>query len=419
MGLFSNFFKRKPLLTDSYNGDLLKYFGGLYPRYYDQSQEAYINKGYEENIDIFSVISKIVKTSTAIPWILERKSGEGWEEIEDSTLHDLLENPNPLKQYTWEDIQEMYLVYLLVTGNSYMIGEELSGRYQSLDVLPSQNITIESTDNFFLPDPYYCFNFGTNKEKYDNKELQHIRFFNPGFNNVQDSLLGLSMIQVAAKAVKVGNDRWDADTVLLENRGAIGLITDKSNRPMSQEEAEMVQSSYQQRAGGTHNFGKTLVVNKDLNFIKLAMSSQDLQLIEKGVVTLRSVCNVFGLDSSLFNDPANKTFNNRLEAEKALYTNVVIPLSNKVAQAHTNYLVKNHFPGQPVRMRQDFTKVEALQKDKQAEAQKDKTEMEGINIVLNMPISPEGKKELLKEKYNFTDDQVNLIVSNNGTNETN
>ena len=90
-----------------------------------------------------------------------------------------------------------------------------------------------------------------------------------------------------------------------------------------------------------------------------------------------------------------------------------------MAQAHTNYLVKNHFPGQPVRMRQDFTKVEALQKDKQAEAQKDKTEMEGINIVLNMPISPEGKKELLKEKYNFTDDQVNLIVSNNGTNETN
>ena len=39
--------------------------------------------------------------------------------------------------------------------------------------------------------------------------------------------------------------------------------------------------------------------------------------------------------------------------------------------------------------------------------------MEGINIILNMPISNEGKKELLISKYNFTEDQVNIIVQDN------
>ena len=62
----------------------------------------------------------------------------------------------------------------------------------------------------------------------------------------------------------------------------------------------------------------------------MAMSSTDLQLVEKGVINLRAICNVFGLDSSLFNDPANKTFNNRKEAEKALYTNAIIPIVTNI-----------------------------------------------------------------------------------------
>ena len=414
MGLLSNLFNRQPTINqEPYNWDWFKKMGFLYPKYMDHNANAYINEGYESNIDVFSIITKIVKVSTSIPWIVEQQRGDEWEEIEDTSIHELLNNPNPLKNYTWDDIQEMYLVYLLVTGNSYMVGEELSGRYQSLDVLPSQNVTIQAKENFFMPDPVYKFGLGTSNATFEKNELQHIRFFNPGYNSNTDGLLGLSMIQVASRAVKVGNDRWDADAVLLENKGAIGILTDRSNRPMSPAEAQQAQSEIQKRIGGTRNFGKTVLINKDLNYISLAMSSADLQLIEKGVVTLRSICNVFGLDSSLFNDPANKTFNNRLEAEKAMYTNVIIPLSNKVAQAHTQYIVKNHFPGKQVRMRQDFSKVEALQKDKQAEAQKDKTEMEGINIVLNMPISNEGKKELLISKYNFTEDEVNIIVQDN------
>ena len=34
----------------------------------------------------------------------------------------------------------------------------------------------------------------------------------------------------------VGNSRWDAHAILLQNRGAVGMITDKSNRPMLPEE---------------------------------------------------------------------------------------------------------------------------------------------------------------------------------------
>ena len=172
-----------------------------------------------------------------------------------------------------------------------------------------------------------------------------------------------------------------------------------------------MQEAFELETAGPRNFGKIKVTNKDLSFIQMAMSSTDLQLVEKGVINLRAICNVFGLDSSLFNDPANKTFNNRAEAEKALYTNAVIPISEKKAAKHTQFIANSHYPDGSVRMRQDFSKTEALQKDKKTEAEKDLIVIQGINQVVNMPISPEAKESLLQSTYDISEEQSRLIAS--------
>mgnify|MGYP001056501684 CR=1 FL=1 len=65
-------------------------------------------------------------------------------------------------------------------------------------------------------------------------------------------------------------------------------------------EALEVQSSFDKQSSGTDKFGKVKVTNKDLSYIQMAMSSTDLQLIEKGVITLRAICNVFGLYCIVF-----------------------------------------------------------------------------------------------------------------------
>jgi phage portal protein BeeE len=130
---------------------------------------------------------------------------------------------------------------------------------------------------------------------------------------------------------------------------------------MDQDDAKNVQNSLDQKIGGPRNAGRISVTNKDLSYIPLVMNATDLQLVNSGIVTLRSICNVFGLDSSLFNDPDNKTYNNRTEAEKAFYTNAIMPLSQKVGEWLTGYLGKNLFPGKTIRIRQDFTDIECLQ----------------------------------------------------------
>jgi len=76
----------------------------------------------------------------------------------------------------------------------------------------------------------------------------------------------------------------------------------------------------------------------------------------------------------------------------------------------TNFIAKNHYRDGSRRIRHDFSSIEALQVDKKTEAEKDKIRMEGINTVLNMPISSDGKRSLLISDYDFSEDQAKIIV---------
>ena len=411
MGLFDAF-KRTPLqLNQPMDSSFYRWLGSFTPLSFSRSTDKLLKHGYEENIDVYSVFKKIVDVYNDIPYIVEKRTAEGWEEVEDTTLHELLDKPNKTKQYSFNDIDERLIIYLLATGNSYLVGEKGFGsKILEVDVLPSQFVDVQTGQDFFLPNPKFKFNLGSTHRTYTQEEIEHIMLFNPSFTGLQESYCGLSVIQVAARAVQVGNDRWDADANLLQNRGAMGLITDGSQRPMTPEEAKIVQSAWDVENNGTSKFGKIKVTNKDLKYIPMGMSSTDLQLLEKGVVTTRNICNVLGLDSSLFNDPANKTFNNRQEAEKAMYTNCIMPIANRIVDNHNLYLALNHYPDGSVRLRKDFENVEALQRDKKAEAEKDKIVMEGMNVVLNMPISNEAKIALLTDNYELPKEIAAMLL---------
>jgi HK97 family phage portal protein len=419
MGWLSSIFSNSNISTAD-RATISRLFGSFRTNKMGTNSSQLLEEGFEQNVDVYSVITKTHEIFNSIPQLVERKTSEGWEVEEDTTIHELWERPNFEKGYTWSDINTQRIIYLLASGNSYMIGQEGFGpRFDEVDVLPSPSVTITTNQDFFMPNPNYNFKLGSNERNYTKEELQQIKLFNPSFSSVTEAQYGLSLIQVASRVVKTGNDRWDASATLFQNRGAIGFVTDSSDRPMQAEEAEAVQAAFDNRSAGADKFGRTLVTNKDLKFQQMAMSSTDMQLVEQGVVGLRAICNVLGYDSSLFNDPANKTFNNRKEAEKSMYTNVMMSLADIFDSSDTNFIAKNHYPDGSRRIRHDFNGIEALQSDKKTEAEKDKIEMEGINLVLSMPISNEAKKELLIEKYEINEDLASLITQEVLTNQDN
>lgn len=412
MAIFSNF--RNWFKINQYDRESWFRLFGWNLSHLPNNTKQLLEQGYEKNLDIYAIINKIILGVVSGNWVVERVLTDGTvEEITDSDLHALIDNPNKSKGYTWDDIDQQVALFLLATGNSYMIGESgvFSSKIQEVDILPPEHVTIQTNNDWFMPEPKYQFSIGTERRTFEKDQVEHIKYFNPSYNSVQESLYGLSPIQVAAMAVRASNNRWEADAAILENRGAIGLLSDESERPNTPIETKEIQQGFDRDTTGPGMFGKVKVTNKAVKYIPMAMSSTDLQLLEKGVVNLRSLCNVFGVDSSLFNDPENKTFNNRAQATKDLYTQAVIPLANKIAHHHTRFLARNYFPEGNVRMRLDFEHIEALQKDKNEEAVKDRIEIEGIKAVMELPIPAVAKVELLKERYEVEEQLALLMVS--------
>jgi len=72
---------------------------------------------------------------------------------------------------------------------------------------------------------------------------------------------------------------------------------------------------------------------------------------------------------------------------------------------------------QEVRMRQDFSEVEALQSDKKTEAEKDKIVLDGVNVIIGMPINDEAKGILMKETYPELSEEFIAAMSTNEINE--
>lgn len=354
-------------LTEKKRFRLAQFFGSFKVNQFALNDTNYLNQGYEGNIDVYSIINKIIKTSSALDWNVKQKQKDGSiQTLTDTPIHELMYAPNTLKNYSWKDINAQIELYLLANGNSYLCGKPSEGfgkNISMLDVLPSNLTDLEVKGDWFDPETTYKFTLDNKDYIFKNDEVAHFKYFNPAYNSLEASVKGLSPIQVAANLIQLGNDRLEADKHLTQNRGSIGMVTDRSNRPQTPAQAEKMQESFNDRVNGLQKYGQIMFTNKDLNYIQMAMSSTDLQLLEKGVVNLRSLCSVYGVDSSLFNDPQNQTYNNKREATKDFYTGAIMPLNALKAEQYDLFLVNNLMPNKGIFMEPDYSGIDALRED--------------------------------------------------------
>ena len=377
-------------------------------------EQKLVEEGYASNTDVYAIVRKISETGSHIKWKLVEELRDGSiEEVTEGDLYELLKQPND--KQTRKEFTEEWLTYLLTTGNDYIWGMSAEGMgdvIRQMAILPS--IVTEPLiyqTGIMREVVGYQVEYGTNLQ-IPVEQVLHSKFIDPSYYGL-DSAKGLSPLQAGYMSLNASNNRQEAASVMLQNKGAAGILSSGGDYPLTAEEAETVQGALDRKLGNSKNFNRVIATSANLSFSQIGMSAQDLQIIEQGQLTLRELCNLYSLDSSLFNDPANKTLNNRKEATKSLYTESVIPTTQRLIDGLNSWLI----PTWSLRDRKNYKielvteHIEALQSDQKVEAEKDKIVMEGINIVLNLPISDEGKKRLLMDKYDFNEEQVDIIVS--------
>lgn len=173
------------------------------------------------------------------------------------------------------------------------------------------------------------------------------------FNSVTDSLSFPINNWIAAMS---------ASHELIVNGGPKGIIysdyaDNMGNVVMTPDEKEELELKLKEKYGILNKF-PILTSKFKLGWIPLNYDAGQLKLHEEDERCSRKICNAIGVDYSLFDD---SKYDNKNIAEKSAYQGLVIPDSEKVAEAFTKAICPDG-----VFIKLDYTHIDCLQKDKSA-----------------------------------------------------
>ncbi len=316
-------------------------------------------EGFTQNSVVFSCVKEIASASAGIPWVLFRQlPGGERREVSQHPLLDLIARPNPL-QGKYELIESM-VCHLYLSGNTYMesVGPPNGGHSS----LPKELYVLRPDRMKVIPDAVhyvggYEYTVSGQKMEFPRDQILHLKLFNP-----LDDWYGLSPVQVAALAIDKLNsgDKWNAS--LLQNAAVpSGALTCKQR--LTDDQFDRLKTEMRRQIQGVNNAREPLLLEQDLEWKELGISPKDMDWIEGLKMSALQVAQVFNVPPELVGlGPA--TYQNRKEARKALYTEVVCPFLNRLRDGFNNWLVPRF--GENLILDYDKAGIEALSEDQEA-----------------------------------------------------
>lgn len=375
-----------------------------------------INTGYTENGDVYAIVKKIVDHAKYIPRELWKKSGDEWELVTEGDLFELV-TKRPNEHQDIVDFTEASITNLLTRGNTFRRGIKFPGfgeAFQEILIMNNDIITIDCMlENFIYIPKNYKLSIDTKTLNIAPEEINHVKFYNPSQHGM-NTCLGLSPLQAGLLSLVASNDNKTAQSVIVRNQGIRGMITSRGDRAQTEDQRKQIQEAADMRMMGAKKFGKALTTSANVDWIQMGMDPTQLKIIESSVMKLRDLCNLYGVDSSLYNDPANKTYNNRKEAEKAMFTNAVIPVNDKDIRSLSEWLLPayNERDNTTYEIRQNLTAIPVLHEDENKKAEKQERVSKIILSILQSEISDEQKIQSFMRSLDMKEDDAKQLVSN-------
>ena len=119
------------------------------------------------------------------------------------------------------------------------------------------------------------------------------------------------------------------------------MLSPKSaDMPLSPSEQTDLQTTWDIKTTGSRKAGKVYVTTQAVDYTRLGLDPSQMRLLEHNTEALRDICRIYGVPSQLFSDTASSTYNNMQEAKKTFYTDVILPLSEKIDKALGSFVLK-------------------------------------------------------------------------------
>jgi len=316
-----------------------------------QNTIDFIKKAYQMNADVYSITSWIAGKGSLVPFTLS-------EVVDDAALnkykamcvtqpdnlkelaklrtkalkvvekeHPILRmlNKAPNDYMTASEFKFGWILYRLLTGNTFLRGfgpEAQPDKFVELHILPA-HLTVPLGGGMYSKPRAYKLTW--DPEEIPGEQVSHSRYFNPDFEWPSNPhIIGQAPLKAAANLVHQSNSANEYMSYAFEFGGMSGILYQDGGSDLTDPQRDALQAHIDSKSG-KQNAKQILAANTKMGWIKIGESPVDLGILESLPVSLRGLCNIFHMNSAIFNDPENKTYNNMTEARKAGITDAVIP----------------------------------------------------------------------------------------------
>lgn len=165
-------------------------------------------------------------------------------------------------------------------------------------------------------------------------------------NNVQltakDFLVGTSRLGALQAPIKNLRAAYEARNVMIENRGALGILTNAGadaggSIPLDPDDKDQLQADFK-KYGLTKKQHQFILTSLSLKWQQIAIDTDKLKLFEEATEDQRKIIDGFGLRTELFARERGATYQNQIQAERAVYQDTIIPEAEEWTTALTEYL---------------------------------------------------------------------------------
>lgn len=282
--------------------------------------EDFAKEAYKVNPIGYQAVDKTARACASIPVFATDQNGN---ELADSPLLSLLDNPNPLQSYA--EFVQAAISYYRIAGNSYIERVPTAGGIAELYTLRPDRMVVK-TGQTGLPSGY-TYKCGQDEINFDvnivtgDSDIRHLKTFNP-----LDDWYGLSPMEAAAYNIDIHNEANTHIKSLLENSATpSGGIKVTREGGLSDDEFNRLNAYLDRNSIGGKNAGKPFLFD-GTEWVPTGFSPTDMGIIDTKNSAARDISLALGVPPLLLNIPGDSTYSNYKEARLAFYEDLVIPL---------------------------------------------------------------------------------------------
>ena len=185
------------------------------------------------------------------------------------------------------------------------------------------------------------------------------------YPNPLDEFSAMSPLAAARLAADTGSAMMQSNQQLFKRGLQLGgvVVPDTNRVTFSAEQADDLQRQLEKRFTGSEKAHRWAVLRYEAQFRPMSITPKDAEFTAGLNMTLRDVCNAYGIPSPMLNDMEHATLANAREFERFLWSNALVPdlglMADELAEQYLPRFART--PGAPDHVEFDFSKVPALQ----------------------------------------------------------